>query len=115
MKVNPILLIIAIALAALVAYGFYAGNDKEAYRLLIAFGAGLSMSASLGTLLAFSVADRGGSLNIKIVSLLFFLALLVEHLIFSFTKIRVAPYIIITGILLFVYALIAYAIMRALK
>jgi hypothetical protein len=115
MKVNPVLLIMAIAISALAAYGFYAGNDEETYRLLIAFGAGLSMAASLGGLLAFSAEGRGGSLNIKIVSMLFFLALLVEHLIFSFTKIQIAPYIIITGILLLVYVLTAYAIMRVLK
>jgi hypothetical protein len=46
---------------------------------------------------------------------LFFIALLIEHLVFSFTAVKPAPYVIITGILLLVYVLICYVITRALK
>ncbi|GHV33387.1 hypothetical protein AGMMS4952_25200 [Spirochaetia bacterium] len=46
---------------------------------------------------------------------MFFIALLVEHIIFSFAGVALTPYVIITGILLLLFVLISYAITRALK
>jgi hypothetical protein len=114
MKFNAVLLIIAFAIAALAAYGFFAGNDGETYRMVIAIGSGVSLFVTLGGVLAIS-AESGSTANIKVVSALFFITLLVENLIFSFTAIRLAPYIIVTGILLLIYVLIIYAITRTLK
>ena len=114
MKINLFLLLIALVIAALAAFGFYAANNEEVYRLLITIGAGLSLLITLGGVLALS-SPNGGSLNIKITSVLFFIALLVEHLIFSFTAVKLAPYVIITGILLLLFVLIIYAINKALK
>jgi hypothetical protein len=45
----------------------------------------------------------------------FFVALLAGNLIFILTAMRLASYIIVTGILLLVYVLIGYAIARAVK
>ncbi|MDR2177776.1 MAG: hypothetical protein LBP20_07025 [Treponema sp.] len=115
MKVNPVLLVISFAIAALAAFGFYMGNAGETYRALIAAGAGFSFFATLGGLLAFRTDGGGASVNIKVVSALFFIAFLIEHLVFSFTAVRLTPYVIITGLLLLVYALICYALARALK
>jgi hypothetical protein len=114
MKINWFLTFIALAIAALAAFGFYSANVDETYRALITIGAGLSLFITLGGILALS-SPNGGSLNIKVTSVLFFIALLIEHLVFGFTAIKLAPYVIITGILLLVYVLICYAITRALK
>jgi hypothetical protein len=73
MKINHILLIIAIAIAGLSAFGFYAANSGEAYCVLITIGSGLSLFIPLCGLLALSFEGRGGSLNIKVVSVLFFI------------------------------------------
>ena len=114
MKINPFLALIAFAIAALAAFGFYSANAGEPYRLWIMAGAGISIFITLGSVLALS-SPNGGSLNIKVTALLFFIALLVEHLIFSFTAIGLTPYIIITGILLLLFLMILYGITRALK
>jgi hypothetical protein len=114
MKINWVLAFISLAIAGLSAFGFYSGNSGESFRLLITVGSGVSFLITLCGLLALS-SEHGGTVNIKVTSVLFFIALLVEHLVFSFTAIRLAPYIIITGILLLVYVLICYAITRALK
>jgi hypothetical protein len=114
MKINFIMLIIAFGIAALAAFGFYSGNSGETYRILIAIGSGLSFFIVLGGLLALS-SPHGGTFNIKVTSILFFIAFLIEHLIFSFTVMRLAPYVIITGIMLLVYVLVSYAIIKALK
>jgi hypothetical protein len=114
MKINPILLIIALAIAALGAFGFYAANGNETYRWLITIGSGLSLFITLGGLLALSAEGRT-VVNIKVTSVLFFIGLLVEHIIFSVTALRLTPYVIITGILLLLFVLISYAVTKALK
>jgi hypothetical protein len=43
MKINPFPACIALALAALIAFGFYSANAGETYRPLITIGAGLSI------------------------------------------------------------------------
>ncbi|GHT99097.1 hypothetical protein FACS1894142_6310 [Spirochaetia bacterium] len=115
MKINPVLLIIALAIAALAAFGFYSANNGEAFRWLITAGAGLSLFVTLSGVLAFSADGGGGTVNIKVTSVLFFIALLVEHIIFSLAGVALTPYVIITGILLLLFVLISYAITRALK
>jgi hypothetical protein len=114
MKVNVVLLLIAFGIAALAAFGFYAGNGGEAYQWVLTIGSGIGLFVTLGGVLALSAAN-GGSVNIKVISILFFIALLIENLVFSFTAVRLAPYVIITGILLLLYVLVVYGIYRALK
>jgi hypothetical protein len=58
---------------------------------------------------------RGSTANIRILSGVFLIVLIVEHLIFSIAPFRLAPYIIITGVIMLLYALIAYAVSRALR
>jgi hypothetical protein len=53
--------------------------------------------------------------NIKVASALFFVLLLVEHLIFSFTAVKLTPYVVITGMLLLVYVVVCYGLTKALK
>jgi len=114
MKINWVLAIISLAITGLIAFGFYSGNSNDSYQLLITIGSGLSFLITLGGLLALS-SPHGGTVNIKVTSVLFFIGLLIEHIIFSFTGVKPAPYIIITGILILVYVLICYAVTRALK
>jgi hypothetical protein len=114
MKINWVLALISLAISGLIAFGFYSGNSNETYQLLITIGSGLSFLITLGGLLALS-SSHGGTVNIKVTSILFFIGLLIEHIIFSFKGINLAPYIIITGILIMVYVLVCYGITRALK
>jgi len=114
MKINVVMLIIAIAIAGLIAFAFFAGNEDEAYRILLTAGAGIVMILTLSGFLVIS-SPNGSTLNIKIVSVFFLIAFVLEHIIFSFTGVAMAPYVIITGILSLVYVLICYSIYRALK
>ncbi|MDR1893146.1 MAG: hypothetical protein LBQ61_00435 [Spirochaetales bacterium] len=115
MKINKILLLIALGIAALAGYGFFAANGDEAYRLVITFGSGISLFVCLAGLIAVTTPGRGSSANIKVLSAVFFILLLVENLIFTFVPFRIAPYVIVTGILLLVYVLIGYAVGKALE
>jgi len=114
MKLNGFLTIISAAIAGLIAFGLFIANEGDTYRILITVGGGISLFTTLGGMIALS-SPHGGTMNIRIVSGLFFAVLLVQHIISSFITIRMPPYVIITGLLLLAYMLISYVIMRALK
>jgi hypothetical protein len=101
--------------AALGAFGFFITNANDTYRFLITAGSGISLFITLGGLLALSSTYRGLIVNVRIVSGIFFIALLIEHIIFSFTGINFPAYIIITGILILLYILICYVIIKSTK
>jgi hypothetical protein len=112
MKVNVVFALIAFAIASLIGYGFFAANSGEPYQLFKAIYGGVTLFIPLAGIFAVSAGGRGGKVHTKVVSMLFFIAVLVAQLIFNFVVFRLAPYIIITGILLLVYVLICYAVAR---
>ncbi len=109
MKINWILAIISLGIAALAWYGFYAGTEN----LFLTFGGGGFLFLTLFGLLAVSFGR--GSANIKALSLVFFVISLVEHLLFACKGFKQAPYIVITGILFLLYLLSFYGIAKTLK
>ncbi|MDR0601787.1 MAG: hypothetical protein LBG42_05340 [Treponema sp.] len=116
MKINPVLAIIALAISALAAYGFFAWNSGEPYQLLLAGGGGLTIFLPLSGLLAFHPGGRGTAGNIRALSVVFLLPEIIINVIFSAINVTgPTVYIIVNGILMLIYILIAYAISRALK
>ena len=115
MKVNVVFLVIALAIAGLIGYAFYSTNKGEANCVLLAIGSGCMIAASLSSSLAVSFKGRGGTGNIKIVSVLFLLVFLISNIVFGFTGVSVPAYIIVNGLLLLVYILIVYSLYRATK
>jgi hypothetical protein len=117
MRINSIALIIVFAIAALAGYGFYAANGAATdIPLANALGGGIVLFVTLAGATAVGAKDGSGStMNIRLLSWVFFFVMLVEQLIFCFVPFRMAPYIIVTGILLLVYVLIAYGTGKALQ
>jgi hypothetical protein len=117
MRINIITLIIAFAIAALAGYGFYVANGAIAdIPLANALGGGIVLFVTLAGAVAVGTKDGSGStMNIRLLSSIFFVVMLVEQLIFCFVPFSMPPYIIITGILLLVYILIAYGIGKAMQ
>ncbi|MGN0740435.1 MAG: hypothetical protein ACI4LX_09730 [Treponema sp.] len=109
MKINWFLIVISLFIAALSGYGFYAGSSN----LFLTFGSGITLFVTISGILAVSF-DKG-SANIKVVSVFFMLVMLAEHLAFAFIGFKIAPYIIITGIIILLYVVIFYGIAKALK
>jgi hypothetical protein len=114
-KINPITLLIALAIAALIAFGFYSGNKGETYQWLLTIGVGIFAFLALSCTLAVSFDVRGGTANVRIVSVIFLVLSLVSNLIFGFMNFTPAPYVIINGVLFLLFILIEYAIIKALK
>jgi len=109
MKINWILVIVSLGIAALSGYGFYAGTSN----LFLTIGSGLFFFITLSGI--FGVSFGRGSANLKVLSAVFFIVSLIEHLLFGFIGFRTAPYIIITGILFLIYIMIFYAVAKSLK
>jgi hypothetical protein len=116
MRINPVLLIITLAISALAGYGFFAWNSGEPYQLLIAAGGGLTVFLPLGGLFALASDGQGAAGNIRALSAVFLVLEITGNIIFSIAKMA-APtaYIIVNGILILIYVLIGYAVSRALK
>lgn len=109
MKINWFLVLISFFISALAGYGFYAGTAN----LFLTIGSGLFLFVTLSGMLAISFGR--GSANVKVLSSLFLIVSLIEHLIFAFAGFKTAPYIIITGILLLLYIIIFYGVTKALR
>lgn len=113
MKFNVFLTIASVLIAALIAYGFYAANEGEHLVMLLAAGSGISLAISLTGVLGISTKGRTGGANIKALSLIFFMLFFVSHLIFGFTAVKVAPYVIINGIIFIIYSICVYGIIKS--
>jgi hypothetical protein len=115
MKVNFIMLFIALAVGVLIAFGFYSGNREERYLWLSTIASGALGFVTLSGVLAVGFNVGGSTGNVRAISILFFIIFLISHSIFSFLPWKLTPYIIINGILFIIYILIGYGVVKALK
>jgi hypothetical protein len=112
MKINVITVCIALAVAALAGYGFYAANSAETdIPLANALGGGIALFVTLsGAIAVGTKEDTGAAQNIRWASAVFFVIVLIEQIIFIFVPFKLPPYIIITGLLVLIHLLTSYAI-----
>ena len=112
MKLNIVLAIIALCISILIAYGFYSfGNDNN--KLLLSTGSFIALAVTLIVSISVDFDLPRTNINIKIVSGIFFLILLISNLIFSFCSFTTPTYIVVNGILLLIYLLITYSIHKS--
>ena len=112
MKINFVQTIIAIALSLLISYGLYSFHNSE-NKMLLSAGSFLFLAATLVMTIGTSFEFPRTTTNVKVVSGIFFAVALISNLIFTIIKFSVPSYVIINGILLLVFILIAYSINRA--
>ena len=112
MKINFVQTIIAIALSLLISYDLYSFHNSE-NKMLLSAGSFVFLAATLVMTIGTSFEFPRTTTNVKVVSGIFFAVALISNLIFTFIKFSVPSYVIINGILLLVFILIAYLINRA--
>lgn len=112
MKVNFIKTIIAICVSGLIAYGFYSFHKTD-NKLLLSIGSFTFLSLTLLFTLSITFSLPRTTTMVRTVSGIFFIVAFVSNLIFSFFNFSTPIYVIINGIALMIYALIAYTISRA--
>ncbi len=111
MKINFVQTIIAIALSLLISYGLYSFHNSE-NKMLLSAGSFVFLALTLIITIGASFELPRTTTNVKVVSGIFFAVALISNLIFTFIKFSVPSYVIINGILLLVFILIAYSINR---
>jgi hypothetical protein len=112
MKINFVQTIIAIAVSLLIAYCFYNFNES-ANKILLSFGSFVFMAVTLILAIGTSFKLPRTSINVRVISGIFFTIALITNLIFTFLNFSVPSYIIINGISFLVFILIAYSIKKA--
>jgi hypothetical protein len=112
MKINTIKVIIAICVSGLIAYGFYSFHKTD-NKLLLSLGSFVFLSLTLLFTLSISFSLSRTTTMIRTVSGIFFAIAFVSNLLFSFFNFSTPIYVIINGIVIMAYALIAYSIGRA--
>lgn len=112
MKIDFIKTIIAIAVSALIAYGFFVFNSSE-NKDLQTIGSFIFLITTLTFTIGVSFNLPRTTSLIRTVSAIFFIIALLVNIAFSFIDFKEATYIILNGILFLIYGLISYSIGKA--
>lgn len=113
MKVDIFKTIIGVAISGLFAYGCYAISDYENLKLLLIITAFVTMAVCLVFAIGVYIPDDSRkSVMLKTLSGIFWAIFLTTNMTFAFFEFNKPPYIILNGVLLLLYALIANAMWR---
>jgi hypothetical protein len=114
-KINFVFLALAFGIAALAGYALFAANNREGgVPLANALGGGIALFVTLAGTIAVSAESKGASMNIRLLSKTFFGIILAQQVVFTLLPFRMAPYVIVTGVLALVYLTVVYGAGRAL-
>lgn len=112
MKINFVQLLVGVAISTLISYGLYNFHDGE-NKILLSIGSFIFLSITLGLSIGASYEYPRTTTNVRVISGVFFLVGLISNLIFTFINFSEPSYIVINGILLLVFILVAYSIGKA--
>ena len=112
MKINFILLLIALAISSLLAYALYGFSVSE-NKMLLCAGGFVCYATTLIMALSVKFSLPRTTFNIRAISIVFFILLLISNFTFLFVVFSSPAYILTNGALLLLYILIAYSIYRA--
>lgn len=112
MKVHPVNCLLAVIISALLTYGVATIGNEAIYGALI-LGAFISLATTLGGAIGIGFYDSRKGVNIRLVSILFFLMSLILNICFAYLATSLVWYIIVSGIAFCLYILIANSIYGA--
>ncbi len=99
-------------ISALVAYSFYSWTPENS-RTMNCVGSAVWSVVTLMGAMGVSYKESRLSVNVKVLSYVFFLVLLVANIVTAISKAKNPTCIVVLGILLLIYVLIAYALNKA--
>lgn len=108
MKPNWFMVVLSLCIAVLAGYGLYSANAESPNVWLITIFGAISIYSSLLGMAGFRFEREGHTVNVRLVSFFFLIAFVADNIVFSVIGVYIAPYIILTGFLLLVYASLAY-------
>lgn len=107
MKIDFVKTIIAVAISCLIAYGLYAICKVDELRCLLTIVSGIAMTITLAFTLGIKPKAERTALMFTTMSAIFFVVVAIMNLIFAFVNFNKPIFIILNGVILLVYALIA--------
>jgi hypothetical protein len=112
MKIDIIKTLIAIAVSALIAYGFYSFHNTENTQLLtlIVF---IELFITSFLVLGLRFELNRTTIHVRTVSTIFFFVFLIINILFSFFSFSIPVYIILNGLLFLTNILIVYSLLKA--
>jgi len=114
MKFKLVPCLAAVAVSALLAFGFYSWTKFEDLKLLVTIFGGISMMLTLGTAFGVSLEHSRKNVSFKLMAWIAAIVLLIANIcFFSQEAFSVAAYVVPNGLILIVWMLIAYGISRA--
>ena len=107
MKIDFVKTIIAVAISCLIAYGQYAICKDDELRWMLTIVSGVAMTITLAFTLGIKPKAERTALMFTTMSSIFFVVIAIMNLIFAFVNFNKPIFIILNGVILLVYALIA--------
>lgn len=111
MKLNYVQTIVAIAVSVLIAYGLFSFHDSE-NKILLSLGSFIFLATTLIISMGVNFEQSRTTINIRVVSGIFFAIALASNLIFSFLKFSTPSYVITNGTLFLIFVLIVHSISK---
>jgi hypothetical protein len=108
MKPNMFLSLISIAIACLVGYLAFNITEEKYYNILCGIFSTICFSATLLPAMGLHYKSNRLGVNIRILSIIFFVVFLISHFCFANFGIMMPLYVILNGIILLVYLAILY-------
>jgi len=112
MRIDYIKTLISLAVSALIAYGFYSFHHSENSQLLI-WTSFVELFISGFFVLGLRFELNRTTTNVRVVSIIYFLVLLITNIIFSFFSFSQQLFIIINGLIVLTGVLIVYLLIKA--
>ncbi len=111
MKINPIMTVLSLALAALVAYALYFYCRNEDLQWIITILGGISIFLTWAGTMAVSVEDQRRNVNFKVFNGIFAGIITAIQFVFALTTAVSKPtYVLTTGVIVLIWLMVAYAI-----
>jgi ABC-type glycerol-3-phosphate transport system permease component len=111
MKIDFIKTFIALAVSALIAYGFSSFHHSENSQLLV-FASFSELFLSSFLILGLRFELNRTTANVRTLASIFFVVFLLTNVVFSFVTFSQQLYVIINGILFLIGVLIVYSIIK---
>lgn len=108
-KIIPTTIALAISLLLGLLFFYFHGNENK---ILLGLGSFLFSSITLGCLIGTEFELPRTSINIKVLSSVFFIFGMVVNLLFSYLQFVISSYIIAIGIMSLVFILLVYQIFK---
>lgn len=113
MKANIVLIIVSLVVSTLVTYALYSLASAEDTKMLLTIGSGLCFWLTLSASMGIVFENKRAGVNVKVLSVVFFILFLISNLIFTFITFSTSAYIITNGLLLVLWFLFAYSIVKS--